>query len=266
MWSVKVLGMIQLEHIIARPARRLHRAPLLLIHGAWHGAWCWEQAMAGFAARGFETHAVSLRGHGASPRPSGYARSTIIQYASDVRAAVAAVGPRPVVVGHSLGGLLVQLLITGAVGPAPDIAGAVLLCSSPASLRTYFIRNPAAEPISLPDMIRLEPNAVRSALFRRDIPDAELARHVARMVVEPPLVTPSCMLLRPRPAACRTPVLVVGAERDWTYSPRVQQETAAAYGGDLVMVPGAAHNLMLDPAWPIAAEAIERFVTKVEAT
>ena len=218
--------------------------------------------MAAFAARGFEAHAVSLRGHGGSPRPPGYARSTIVQYASDVRAAVAAVaaaGPRPMVVGHSLGGLLVQMLITGVLGPAPEVAGVVLLCSSPASLHTYFTRNPTAEPISLPAMLRLEPQAVRTALFRRDIPEAELARHVARMVAEPPLVTPSSMLLRPRPAACRTPVLVVGAERDWTYSPEVQRETAAAYGCELLIVPGAAHDLMLDPAWPAAAAAIERF-------
>ncbi|MEI7643526.1 MAG: alpha/beta fold hydrolase [Chloroflexales bacterium] len=251
--------MIQLEHIIARPARRLHRAPLLLIHGAWHGAWCWEPAMAGFAAHGFETHAVSLRGHGDSPRPSGYARSTIIQYASDLRAAVAAVGPRPVVVGHSLGGLLIQMLITGILGPVPEVAGAVLLCSSPVSLRAYFTRSPAAEPISLPAMLRLEPQAMRAAIFRPDIPAAELAHHVARMVVEPPMVTPSSMLLRPRPAACRTPMLVIAAERDSVYGPQIQRDTAAAYGCALLVVPAASHDLMLDPAWPIAAAAIERF-------
>jgi pimeloyl-ACP methyl ester carboxylesterase len=254
--------MIELEHLIARPARRLYRAPLLLIHGAWHGAWCWEPAMADLAARGFEAHAVSLRGHGGSPRPPGYVRSTIIQYASDVRAAIAAAGPRPVVVGHSLGGMLLQLLITGALGPAPELAGAVLLCSSPASLRAYFARRPAAEPISLPAMLRLEPQAMRAALFRHNIPAAELARHVAQMVAEPPLVTPSSMLLRPRPAARRTPMLVIAAGRDATYGTDVQRATAAAYGCELLVVPEAAHDLMLDPAWPIAAAAITRFAAE----
>jgi pimeloyl-ACP methyl ester carboxylesterase len=259
--------MIQLEQIIAHPARRLHRDPLLLIHGAWHGAWCWEQAMAGFASHGLEVHAVSLRGHGASPRPPGYARSTIIEYASDVRAAIAAIGPRPVVVGHSLGGMLLQLLITGVLGPAPEVAGAVLLCSSPASLRDYFLARPrAAEPISLSAMLRLEPQAMRAALFRPDIPAAELARHVARMVAEPPLVTPSSLLLRPRPAACRTPVLVIAAERDAVYGLDTQRGTATAYGCELLVVPDAAHDLMLDPTWPIAAEAIERFVNSIQSS
>ncbi|MEI6777309.1 MAG: alpha/beta hydrolase [Chloroflexales bacterium] len=255
--------MIQLEHVIARPSRQLHHTPLLLIHGAWHGAWCWEQAMAGFAAHGFESHAVSIRGHGDSPRPSGYARSTIVQYASDVCAAIAAVGSRPVVVGHSLGGLLVQLLITGSIGPVPAIAGAVLLCSSPVSMRAYFTRDPAAEPISLPAMLRLEPQAMRAALFRHDIAEGDLARHVARMVSEPPLVTPSSMLLRPRPTACRTPLLAIAAERDSVYGPDAQRATAAAYGCELLMVPNATHDLMLDPAWPIAAKAIEHFAARL---
>jgi pimeloyl-ACP methyl ester carboxylesterase len=215
--------------------------------------------MADLAARGFEAHAISLRGHGGSPRPPGLARSTIVSYASDLRAAVAAAGPRPLVVGHSLGGLLLQLLITGALGPAPDLAGAVLLCSSPSSLRAYLAPRPPGPPISLPAMLRLDLAAMRAALFRADIGEAELARHVARMAPEPPLVTPSSMLLRPRPAACRTPVLAIAAACDATYSQDVQRATAAAYGAELVVVPGAAHDLMLDPAWPIAAGAIERF-------
>jgi pimeloyl-ACP methyl ester carboxylesterase len=257
--------MITLEHIIARPARRRHAAPILLVHGAWHGAWCWEPAMADLAARGFEAHAVSLRGHGGSPRPPGFVRSTAVQYAGDVRAAIAAAGPRPLVVAHSLGGLLLQLLITGALGPAPALAGAALLCSSPASLRAYLAPRPPGEPIALPALLRLDPQALRVALFRPDIGAEELARHVARMVPEPPLVTPSSALLRPRPAACRAPVLVIAAGRDATYSIGVQADLAAAYGAELVVVPGAAHDLMLDPAWPTAAEAIERFAMRLPA-
>ncbi|NTV62030.1 MAG: alpha/beta hydrolase, partial [Oscillochloris sp.] len=173
---------MELEHLIVRPAQRRYATPLLLVHGAWHGAWCWETAMPDLAARGFEAHAFSIRGHGESPRPADFRRSTVIQYASDVRAAIKAVGPRPLVVAHSLGGLLVQLLITGALGPVPEIAGAVMLCTSPVKLSDYFTPRQADEPIAISDMIRLEPHAMRATLFRRDIPDDDLVRHVARMV------------------------------------------------------------------------------------
>lgn len=251
--------MAQLEHIIARPARRRYSHPVLLLHGAWHGAWCWEAAMADLAARGFEAHAVSVRGHGAST-PAGRL-ATVLAYAADARAAIAAAGPRPVVVGHSAGGYVTQLLITGAAGPPPELAGAVLLCSSPVSIGAYFMDRGlrGAPMVSLPALLRREPDTVRRAFFRPAIAAEELERHRARLVAEPPLVTLSSMLLRPRPARCRTPALVIAAERDAVFDLEAQRATAAAYGAELVVVPGAPHDLMLDPAWPLAGAAIERF-------
>jgi pimeloyl-ACP methyl ester carboxylesterase len=250
--------MTHLEHLIARPARPRPAPPILLLHGAWHGAWCWEPAMADLAERGLTAHAVSVRGHGASA-PAGL-QSTIVAYANDVRAAIAAVGAPPVVVGHSAGGYVLQLLITGVVGPPPPIAGAVLLCSSPVSIGGYFLDRGlrGAPMVSLPALLRREPATVRRAFFRPDIADAELERHRARMVNEPPFVTLSSMLLRPRPARNRTPVLVIAAERDAVFDLDAQRATAASYSAELICVPDAAHDLMLDPAWPIAADAIAR--------
>lgn len=253
------------EHLTARPAHRRYSAPVLLLHGAWHGAWCWEAAMADLAARGFEAHALSVRGHGASSAPPGHWRSTVLDYAREVRSAIAALGGRPLVVGHSAGGYVLQLLITGAVGPRPPVAGAVLLCSSPVSIGGYFLDRGlrGAPMVSLPALLRREPATVRRAFFRPEIADDELERHRARLVSEPPLVTLSSMLLRPRPSRCRTPVLVIAAERDAVFDVAAQRATARAYAAELVVVPGAAHDLMLDPAWPLAAEAIERFVPRM---
>lgn len=253
--------MPSLEHLTAHPVAQRYRSPLLLLHGAWHGAWCWEPAMTDLAERGFDVHAMSLRGHGGSPVPPGHWRSTVLDYAREVRHILATLGDQPIVVGHSAGGYVVQLLITGVVGPAAPVAGAVLLCSSPLNIGAYFIDRGLrrAPMVNLPALLRREPATVRQALFRPDLPDAELERHRVRMVAEPPLVALSSMLLRPRPAACRVPVLVIAAERDAIFDVAAQRETAAAYRARLVVVPGAAHDLMLDPAWPVAAEAIERF-------
>jgi pimeloyl-ACP methyl ester carboxylesterase len=74
------------------------------------------------------------------------------------------------------------------------------------------------------------------------------------------------MLLRPRPAARRIPMLAIAAERDAVYGLDTQCGTAAAYGCELLVVPDAAHDLMLDPAWPIAAEAIERFANGIRGS
>jgi pimeloyl-ACP methyl ester carboxylesterase len=257
--------MTQLEHLTAHPTHRRHPQPILLIHGAWHGAWCWEVALADLAARGFEVHAISVRGHGASPAPPCHWRSTVLDYAREVRAVIADLGGRPLIVGHSSGGYVTQLLITGAVGPRPPLSGAVLLCSSPVSIGAYFLDRGlrGAPMVSLPALLRREPATVRRAFFRPDIAAAALDRHRQRMVAEPPLVTLSSMLLRPHPTRSRTPVLVIAAECDAVFDLAAQRETAAAYGAELVVVPEATHNLMLDPAWSVAGVALERFAAHI---
>ena len=45
--------------------------PVLLVHGAWHGAWIWADLVTRLAAAGVPAHAIDLPGHGASPQPLG---------------------------------------------------------------------------------------------------------------------------------------------------------------------------------------------------
>jgi len=64
------------------------------------------------------------------------------------------------------------------------------------------------------------------------------------------------MFWRPRPSRVTTPLLVVGGEEDRILTPTEMERTAKAYGGQPVMIPGAAHDLMLDQRWQQAADAI----------
>ena len=67
--------------------------PLLFVHGAYLAAWCWaEYFLPWFARAGYEAHAVSLRGHGASAGREMLDLAGIEDYVSDVIAA--AEGPR----------------------------------------------------------------------------------------------------------------------------------------------------------------------------
>lgn len=85
-------------------------ANYVLVHGAWHGAWCWRRVLPGLRAAGHEVHAVTLTGvgerrHLLSP---GIDLDTHIQ---DVCGLVEAQELADVVlVGHSYGGMV----ITGA--------------------------------------------------------------------------------------------------------------------------------------------------------
>lgn len=78
-------------------------APVLLVHGAWHGAWCWERVVAPLETRGIATHTVDLPSCG--PQPGG--RMTFADDATTVSRALDEIGTPAVVVGHSYGGMVI---------------------------------------------------------------------------------------------------------------------------------------------------------------
>jgi pimeloyl-ACP methyl ester carboxylesterase len=251
-----------LEHRALSPADRRYARPLLLIHGAWHGAWCWEPAMHDLARRGFEVHAISLRGHGASDQQTPMNLCGIDDYLRDIDAALAAITPTPVIIAHSLGGFLLQHRM--AHQPLP---GVVLLCAMPHTGALRFLwqwtrRHPgpalhAARTLNTRHLVGT-PALAREAFFRPGLPEAELVAHTARLCPEPLRVAVETIVRLPRPAPGRTPVLVVAAECDAVFTLAEQQALAAAWAAELVVIPGAAHDLMLDPAWPLAADQIEQ--------
>jgi pimeloyl-ACP methyl ester carboxylesterase len=78
----------------------------VLVHGAWHGAWCWEQVEHHLGELGEASVAVDLPGRASDSRPA--AELTLDSYVDHVVAAIDA-SPEPVVlVGHSLGGLVIS--------------------------------------------------------------------------------------------------------------------------------------------------------------
>jgi pimeloyl-ACP methyl ester carboxylesterase len=89
-------------------------ATFVLVHGAWHGGWCWYKMVARLEARGHRVLAPDLPGHGRDRSLAGPA--TLADYVRRI-ADILAAEPAPVVlVGHSMGGAV----ITGAAETVPD--------------------------------------------------------------------------------------------------------------------------------------------------
>ncbi len=88
------------------------QAVFLLIHGSWHGAWCWSRVRPHLHAAGFESHAITLTGVGERRHLLG-AQITLKTHVQDVLGLIEAEELRRIVlVGHSYGGLV----MTGVVG------------------------------------------------------------------------------------------------------------------------------------------------------
>ena len=92
----------------------------VLVHGAWHGAWCWRRLLPLLRAHGCEAHAVTLTGvgeraHLLSPEV------TLATHVADVLGLIDAEELQQVVlVGHSYGGLVVTGAADRLLAQSPD--------------------------------------------------------------------------------------------------------------------------------------------------
>ncbi|OVF05939.1 Non-heme chloroperoxidase [Mycobacterium avium subsp. paratuberculosis] len=102
-----------------------HPTPLLFVHGGWHAAWCWENFLDFFADAGYRAVALSLRGHGASPTSKPLHRVSIADYLDDVAAVAGELGGAPILIGHSLGGFVIQRYLETHRVPAAVLVGSV---------------------------------------------------------------------------------------------------------------------------------------------
>ncbi len=101
----------QLEVLHRPPAIEAgrERPPLLFIHGGFVGAWCWDETFLDwFASRGWDCHAPSLRGHGASEGAAELHDFGIDDYVADVVHVAGSLDEPPILVGHSMGGFVAQ--------------------------------------------------------------------------------------------------------------------------------------------------------------
>jgi len=87
------------------------RPPVVMIHGAFCGPWVFDSFGARFEEAGFIVHAPALRHHAKGAKPSRALGSTgLLDYAADLESFIDTLGSSAILVGHSLGGLLAQML------------------------------------------------------------------------------------------------------------------------------------------------------------
>lgn len=251
---------MHIETISHSPLTTIHPTPLLFIHGMWHGAWCWDEFfLPFFADAGYHVAALSLRGHAGS---EGQIRgSTIADYVSDVEQAARTFERHPVLIGHSMGGFIVQKYLE-----AHDAPAGVLLASNPPfglwrSLGRVFLHNPMTvfKAIFTWRMYPAveTPSQARWALFPADFPEEKLLEYHAKMNDESFRMFLDLLGLNlAHPQKVKTPLLILGAENDTVIAPRDVHDTARAYGTRAEIFPDMAHDMMLEAGWKSVAERI----------
>jgi pimeloyl-ACP methyl ester carboxylesterase len=250
-----------LEVVERQPTGDQGRPPLLFVHGLGHGAWCWENWLEGAAEAGYPAHAVSLRGHGAS---DGRLRTSRLgHYADDVIAAATSLPAPPVLVGHSMGGLVVQQTLARYAARAAVLVAPIPAHPAVASLAAIARRHPL-------DALRIVGGGslpLRPEYLFHELDRAAARTQADRCGPESALVQYQLLIHRPARAPLGSPpVLVLASPDDRLVPIRGVRRTAARYGADVVEFPGIGHDLMLDARWREPLDAMLDWLPKALAS
>ncbi|WP_299314747.1 alpha/beta hydrolase [uncultured Aquimarina sp.] len=79
---------------------------ILLIHGAWEGAWSWEETIKNIEQKGHRVKAIDLPGHGDDKTPTS--EITLVVYANRVKKELAGIDGQVILVGHSFAGFVIS--------------------------------------------------------------------------------------------------------------------------------------------------------------
>jgi pimeloyl-ACP methyl ester carboxylesterase len=261
---------MQLELIHAPAQGRARPVKLLFIHGICTGAWVWEwNFLPYFAGLGYESYALSLRGHGKSFGRDKVRRWSLADFADDVEWAVAQIGGPVVVIGHSLGGAVVQNFVRRG-GKA---AGAVLFCSVPphgmlrAAMAMQAQDTLLAGELSkalFQGMQAADLDVIEAGLFARP-PAPELRKQLfERMDDIAEAASRQAMGWPPfAPLPWAMPKLfVIGGEADSFVPADDVRMTAMYYGLRAEIVKKGAHAIMMDVNWRDAAGPIAGWLSE----
>lgn len=233
---------------------------VVMTHGAFCGGWAFDVFRAPFEARGWTVLTPDLPGHGAKGSVAGVSMS---DYAKALVAFCAELPEKPVLLGHSMGGLVSQMaarrvapqaLILLAPSPPWGVAG-----SSIEEAVTAFgvgLVDPFWGGAVSPDRhimrhhsLDRTPKALRESILDRLRPESGRAvREVLNWWMDPFMTTSVGVGTLPMPS------LAVAGDRDVVHPVATVRQTADRIGAEFRIMPGMSHWLIGEEGWEQVAD------------
>jgi pimeloyl-ACP methyl ester carboxylesterase len=241
-------------------------APVLCLHGLFAGSWVYEQLLPLIAERGHPAAALSFRGHPPAPPIPSIGRTSIAAYCHDAAEAAKALD-RPIVIGHSLGGLVALLLASRNL-----VRAAVLVSAAPPR---------GINVLSLPLLLRM-PRYLPALLFSRAflprphdldalvlnrVPVSEREQYRMRFVPDSGRAARQAALGTSDAdlSATRTPLFLVSGDEDRFVPLGVARRIAQRYDAPLHVARGHGHFLFGERGWEAHAAAILVWIGQLPA-
>ncbi|MCD4750735.1 MAG: alpha/beta hydrolase [Thermoanaerobaculales bacterium] len=247
---------------------------IFMIHGMYCGSWVWEKYVPFFEERGWRCITTTLRHHDMAPngKPAPeLATTSLLDYAADLEAEIRSLEDRPVIMGHSMGGLLAQILSARGLGRAAVLltpaAPAGALALAPSVIRCFsnvlttwaFWKKSFRPTFESAEWAFLEgfPVEERRGIWERQVYESGRAifeiglwamdrRHAARV----------------DPASVTDPLLVVAAGQDRATPAAVVRKVAKRYGSYATYheFEEQAHWVLAQKGWEEVAGFVENWL------
>jgi pimeloyl-ACP methyl ester carboxylesterase len=251
-------------HTLHRPAVGAKRsAQLIFVHGGYATAGCWDAYfLPWFSRRGYECRALDLSGHGLSEGREQLDSFGINDYADDLAQVAEGLGGQAILIGHSMGTVVVERFLE-----RHQARAAILMAPVPATgILGATMKIALTEPAFFSEQARAtrgEYNeqtlaTIRDVYYSPETRTEDLKRFGPLFQGESRRAILDLTLLAMRVGKSRPklPVLVIGGEVDAVFPPDLLGFTAARWRADVAVIPRAGHTLMLDAHWQAAAERI----------
>ncbi len=249
---------------------------LFMIHGMMLTGQCWGKYKDFFEKKSYQCHAPSLRHHQLFQREAPDYRlgtTSILDYVADLEAEIDQMPELPVLMGHSMGGLLAQILASRGkaralvlLAPAPPHN--TVLLAPPSSLKSFSEVIRRWNFWKKPFIFSLEKTIYASLHLLS--PEEQRAEH-NKMVHEsgkallecgfPQLDTKKAADVPPHKVSC--PVLILSGKEDRIVPNSVVRKIAERYPqAEFFEYENHAHWLLGEPGWEQIAEDIDQWLTR----
>lgn len=118
---------------------------IVMIHGMWGGSWYWQPYKTYLEAKGYRCITVTLRHHDVRPNDAPHPQlgtTSILDYVDDIEKEIRQLDVKPIIMGHSMGGLIAQLLAARGLAKAlvllAPASPAGILALTPSVIKSFW--------------------------------------------------------------------------------------------------------------------------------
>ena len=261
---------MKLEILTGEPEKKLFDNTIVFVHGAWHGAWCWEENfLPYFTKKGYRSIAFCLRGHGSSEGRENLKWTSISDYVDDLSSITETLQSPPILIGHSMGGFIVQkyleenqalcAVLISSVPPTGMLLNSLKIgIKSPLSFLKAGLTLDSYSFIARPE--------IKSEFFSKSLNKEKANSYFKKMQQESVIVFSDMALMNlVDTKKIKCPVFVIGGDNDIIFNSSQIEETAKAYNTKAEVFQLMGHDLMLEPGWEEVADLIINRIANLES-